>query len=231
MCRTRFVVVHRLAATQAPPDMLDGGFPFLCLSLYPRCADKTAAPASATLEPMKIRRSLVLVGAVLLAPGAHAVDLSPGGVFVQGGVAERATYTATAGVIWPWAWRRESRHGEVTGITEAFISHWNARGADGRHSLTQVGLLPMFRYRGDHGRSAWFVEGGIGISLMDQTYTTPTKQFSTRFNFVDVVGVGRSFGPQRGRELSLRVTHVSNAGIKKPNPGENLLQLRYAVLF
>ena len=119
----------------------------------------------------------------------------------------------------------------VTGITEAYVSHWNARGAGGRRSFTQLGLTPMFRYRGDHGRSAWFVEAGIGISVIDPVYTTNAKQFSSRFNFVDVAGVGRSFGPQGQRELSLRVAHVSNCGIKSPNPGENFLQLRYAVLF
>jgi lipid A 3-O-deacylase len=66
---------------------------------------------------------------------------------------------------------------------------------------------------------------------MDRLYNTPTKQFSTRFNFVDNIGVGRSFGAQRQRELDLRVVHMSNGSIKHPNPGENFLQLRYAVMF
>jgi len=48
---------------------------------------------------------------------------------------------------------------------------------------------------------------------------------------VDVAGVGRSFGADRRRELSLRLSHSSNAGIKEPNPGETFLQLRYAVKF
>ncbi len=176
---------------------------------------------------MNTPRFVMLAGAAALSVGAHAMELSPGGFFVQGGVAEHATYIVTAGVVWPWSWRREIRNGELTGITEAFISHWSARGGDGRQSLTQLGLLPMLRYRGDRGRSDWFIEGGIGVSVMDQTY----KGFSTRFNFIDVIGVGRSFGPQQRRELSLRLSHESNGGIKKPNPGENLLQLRYAMMF
>jgi hypothetical protein len=31
--------------------------------------------------------------------------------------------------------------------------------------------------------------------------------------------------------VGLRLSHVSNAGIKEPNPGENFLQLRYARSF
>jgi lipid A 3-O-deacylase len=66
---------------------------------------------------------------------------------------------------------------------------------------------------------------------MDRKFRTQDKEFSTAFNFVDVIGVGRSIGADRRQELSLRISHISNAGIKKPNPGEEFLQLRYAVMF
>jgi len=180
---------------------------------------------------MKTPRLPLLVCASALSLCAHAIDLRPGGVFVQGGVAEHASFSATVGVMWPWSWRSEMAGGEWTGISEAFASYWSARAAGGRESFTQLGLLPLLRYRFAKGSSGWFLEGGIGISAMDTMYRTTDKQFSTRFNFVDVVGVGRSFGAQRARELSLRLSHISNGGIKKPNPGENFLQLRYAVLF
>ena len=217
---------------QAAPDIVEVQFPFLCLSLFAEVAGQTGVRACATLKRMTTRSFLMLAPAAVLALGAHAMELAPAGFFVQGGVAERATYTVTAGVVWPWSWRREiGNSGELTGITEGFVSHWSARGADDRQSLTQIGVLPMLRYRGERGRSAWFIEGGIGVSVMDRIYATPDKQFSTRFNFVDVIGVGRSFGPQQRREVSLRISHVSNAGIKNPNPGENLLQLRYAAMF
>jgi lipid A 3-O-deacylase len=38
-------------------------------------------------------------------------------------------------------------------------------------------------------------------------------------------------GQQRQHELQLRLEHVSNAGIKEPNPGANFVQLRYALHF
>lgn len=121
--------------------------------------------------------------------------------------------------------------GELTAATEAFASHWSGRGAGEPVTFTQVGLVPLLRYRFSAGRSDWFMEAGIGIALTDRPYRTDQKQFSTRFNFVDMAGVGRSFGAQRRQEISLRIAHTSNANIKKPNPGQDFLQLRYAALF
>ena len=173
----------------------------------------------------------MLAWAGLLPLGTHAIDLVPRGAFVEAGVAEHSSYSATAGLIWPWSWRSQALGGELTATTEAYVSRWSGHGAERRVSFTQLGLVPLLRYRFGHGRSDWFVEAGIGISVMDKMYRIPQKQFSTRFNFVDVAGMGRSFGPQRRHELSLRLAHISNADIRKPNPGENFLQLRYAALF
>ena len=76
-----------------------------------------------------------------------------------------------------------------------------------------------------------FAEAGIGISAMDKRFVTATKELSTSLNFVDVIGVGRSLGTVRPQELGLRIQHVSNAGIKSPNPGHNFVMLRYSASF
>ena len=122
--------------------------------------------------------------------GVQAMDLAPRGVFAGAGAATRDTDSLTVGAIWPWAWRKQAGSGELSAITEAYVSYWRARAAAGRQSFTQIGLVPMFRYRPEQGRSAWFGEAGIGISTMDRVYNTPNKQFSTRFNFVDTIGAG-----------------------------------------
>ena len=197
---------------------------------------RTAQPAFATLRPMKLyRRLLNPVAAIslgLTACGSSmAMDWRPRGAFVQGGLGEHVL-SATVGVIWPWEWRRKGWGGEWSVQTEAFVSHWRAEAFDGgRQGFTQVGLAPTLRLRFDQGRSAWFVEGGIGLTLLDKDYHTPNKQFSTRFNFIDTLAVGRNFGERGQHELSLRAVHISNASIKRPNPGENFLQLRYATRF
>ncbi len=47
----------------------------------------------------------------------------------------------------------------------------------------------------------------------------------------DHLAAGWQFGPRRDHELTLRIQHFSNAGIRHPNPGENFVQLRYARRF
>ena len=179
----------------------------------------------------KLLPSLVVIAAALLALSPVAAqDLRPAGYYVQGGGGEDRTYNATVGLTWPWLWRRDLMGIELGGLTEAYVSHWSAVGPDGRRGFTQVGLVPMLRLRLDRG-SPWFAEAGIGISAMDKRFVTSTKELSTSLNFVDVVGVGRSFGTVRPQELGLRIQHVSNAGIKSPNPGHNFVMLRYSASF
>lgn len=176
-------------------------------------------------------RLLVVAASIFPCFSACAADLMPQGAFVEGGIASGSGYSVTAGALWPWAWRGQVGSAQATASTEAFVSHWNSRSHGQRQSITQVGLVPLIRLRPDLGRSPWFLEGGIGISVMDTAYLAHGKRFGTRFNFVDVFGVGLSLGPNRQREVSLRMTHVSNANIKKPNPGETFLQVRYTATF
>ena len=77
----------------------------------------------------------------------------------------------------------------------------------------------------------WFVEAGLGGYVSSKLYESRDKRFSTAFNFGTHIGVGYLFGEQLKNEISLRLEHHSNAGIKHPNPGDNFLQLRYARRF
>lgn len=157
---------------------------------------------------------------------APAQALRPLGFFAQFGVADEVT-AATAGLIWNPGWNALPAAWSV--YFEASLSRWNSRGGypSDHGVLTQVGLIPVFRWRADQGRSAWFWEGGIGATVTSSVYRTAGKRFSTSFNFGDHVGVGYSFGTAKGNEVALRIEHFSNAGIKHPNPGQNFVQLRY----
>jgi hypothetical protein len=178
---------------------------------------------------MKWQAALVATTLVVAGSGLHAQDWRPTSAFIaQGGVTAHGNYSVTAGVSWPWNWQRHGGRGEWSGYTEVFASHWNSKVSGGHMSFTQLGAVPVFRYRFAEGRSPWFLEGGIGVSYMDRLYQRGPKRFSTQWNFYDTVGVGRSFGARNEHEIALRLSHISNAGFKEPNPGENFLQLRYA---
>ena len=159
---------------------------------------------------------------------AQASVVTPDAVFVQLGAASD-TYGATAGLNWNWGRELALGNAHIAGYWEASVSQWSYPSADVRRTagLIQLGLIPVFRWRPDQGQSPWFFDAGIGATLTTVAYQTDRKRFSTRFNFGDHLAVGRSFGPLRAHEFSLRLEHFSNAGIKQPNPGENFFQLRY----
>lgn len=120
--------------------------------------------------------------------------------------------------------------GRLTLAVDAYYSRWRAEPWPGdRDRFTQVGLVPMFRWRFDEGRSPVFVEAGIGASYLVDGYRTRDKTFGSRWNFSDHLGVGVNFGAQRRHELGIYLKHVSNAGLADPNPGETFYLLRYGV--
>lgn len=172
-----------------------------------------------------------LCGALAVS-NALAEGLRPEALFVQGGGGQSGLRVAGVGLLWPWSWRAQAVGGEWTLQTELFASHWSARAAGGgREGYTQIGLVPLLRYRLDNGLSNWFVEGGIGLSVTDSQFATPARTLGTEWNFSDNLALGRNFGEQGRHEVSLRWQHTSNAGIKKPNPGLDLLMLRYSTRF
>jgi lipid A 3-O-deacylase len=177
-----------------------------------------------------MRLRCVFASMVLATGPVLAADWAPRSAFLaEGGVTVHGTYSVTAGVSWALPWQRASRAGQWTAALEGMISYWSARQpGGGRAGFTQLALVPVARYRFDNGRSPWFAEGGIGLSFTNRIYETDRKRFSTRFNFHDDIGVGRSFGANWENEIGVRFTHVSNAGIRHPNPGENFIQLRYS---
>jgi len=164
-----------------------------------------------------------------LAPAAATPSLQPDRVFLQQADSARSR-SSTAGLIWDLAWTRDWGGGQLSSYVEAAIARWSVENAEGGRdtaAVTQVGLTPVLRWQAEG--SPWFVEGGIGLNLIGPTYRAGRKRFSTAFNFGDHLAVGRGFGPGQRQELALRLQHFSNAGIKKPNPGEDFVQLRWSI--
>ncbi|WP_295958487.1 acyloxyacyl hydrolase [Rhodoferax sp.] len=164
---------------------------------------------------------------------ARAAEPTGPSVYLEGGQTVQQgsdTRMVTIGLRLPV--QRTFWDGRVTLAWDLYLSDWKADALPGvRSQFSQIGLVPMFRYRFDAGQSPWFVEGGVGVSYLDESYQTANKSFSTQWNFSDHLGVGRSFGVERRQELGLYVKHVSNAGLRRPNPGETFVLLRYAYAF
>lgn len=176
-----------------------------------------------------------LPAAALLALAASspclAADWKPDAFYVQGGGSQDRATSATVATVWDFDWAHTWWKMEATAQLEAFASVWRAPDFDhGHQRFGQVGVLPVLRLRLRNGDSRFFLDAGIGVSTMDRLYITPTKQFSSKFNFFDVVGLGYSFDGGR-QEIGLRYAHISNGGLRHPNPGEDFLLLRYVRRF
>jgi len=87
-------------------------------------------------------------------------------------------------------------------------------------TVQDLGLTPTFRYGHEHG--AYF-DFGIGFHVLSETRISSTTDFSTKFQFGDHLGIGYRYDRY---DFSVRAQHLSNAGIRNPNPGINFLQVR-----
>ena len=109
---------------------------------------------------------------------------------------------------------------------EASVSQWLVK----QHKdVVEVGYSPVLRlYRNappEQGR--FFAEASIGLRLLSRTQVTADKNVSSAFQFSDMLGMGYQWGRDAQHTVGLRYQHISNAGIKKPNPGMDFGVLYY----
>lgn len=181
----------------------------------------------------KAWKALLFATATVTFSCAHASE--PCTPWVQLGESWRTrTQSATVGIVCPWKQTPSWLGAPASGHWEAALGHWRIREhseAHGRSSATLVSITPVLRWRWAD-RGAAFVEAGIGLGLIAPIYQAQGRRFSTRFNFADHLALGWQFQPGAGvREVSLRVQHYSNAGIRQPNPGEDFVQIRLVWAF
>ena len=152
---------------------------------------------------------------------------------LSGGVAKEAD-VKKLGVIAGWTraaplwqgdtWRLRLRH-------EVELAAWDVPKA---RDLIEFGYSPVLRLErplaGGNGR-VFFVEGSIGARLLSHRRVSPDHVSGSAFQFSDVLGVGLQWGRAARSTLGLRYQHLSNLGLKKPNPGMDFVQLYYTHRF
>jgi len=104
-----------------------------------------------------------------------------------------------------------------------YITTLNNRGLLG---ISPVGLRYNFT---SPGRLAPFIEGQLGVAYAD----IPKHIQGTRFSFTESAGLGLRYfvSGRTAFELSGRFRHLSNAGIKEPNPGINEVYVLFGVSY
>ncbi len=158
-----------------------------------------------------MRRILAALAAALTVTSAHAVD----SISAEYGVGTRGVDEWRVGVQWlqepSWLvgtnWRL---------YWDATIGNWSSDTG----ALQDAGLTPTLRYGHEHGL---YVDGGIGYHVLSERRISSNIGFSTKFQFGDHLGVGYRSSRY---DVSMRLQHLSNAGIRNPNPGINFMQVR-----
>lgn len=167
------------------------------------------------------------LGAAVTNATAGAFDLS-----LVAGVAQ-TDHVRKLGVVAGWSsgeplwqgeeWRLALRH-------EVELAVWRAPRA---RDLVEFGYAPVFRLERPLGSAGalFFIEGSIGVHVLSHRSVSPARRFGSAWNFSDVLGLGWQFGEGGRHTVGLRLQHLSNGGIKKPNPGINFGQVYYRVRF
>jgi lipid A 3-O-deacylase len=158
---------------------------------------------------------------------ASSAALAVDGVSIEAGRGNDRVNMARIGAQWNWkqTWKLDNNW-QLGGYTDASIGTWhaNTRAPGQNASLIDIGLTPTLRLSRSSG-SGPFAEIGLGTHLISHTAIT-SRTFSTAVQFGTHLGAGYRFGNKQAFELGLRVQHLSNAAIKRPNGGINFAQLR-----
>lgn len=182
---------------------------------------------------MFIQKILVAAAAILAAQSGFAADDK----LIDSAYGEFGTGSkirmVRAGVTSDWSQQWFKSNGtHLSGYWDASFGAWRGTQANnipGKHqNLVDIGFTPVFRYQAD-SKKGFYVEGGIGVHLLSETYNNNDDGLSTAFQFGDHVGVGYVFANKW--EVSTKLQHFSNGGIKKPNSGVDYIVVKAAYHF
>jgi hypothetical protein len=183
----------------------------------------------AFMSPHKIFWKPMLAVAALLAmqPGFAADQLADSAAVEVGTGAKVQLIRFSAQKDWQKVWFVSKNGYQLSGYWDLNLGQWRGnayQNVSGRHqNITVVGLTPVFRYERPDKRG-WFAEAGIGVALFSELYNNDDNRLSTSFQFGDHIGAG--YVLDNKWELSARIQHYSNGGIKQPNSGVNLFLIK-----
>lgn len=184
------------------------------------CGANRPVFATATL------RRAALSAALLLAAGltqAQAAELSALWGIDKGDEYRNVTLALQSAPLWQ---HDLFAHTRLDVVLEASLGRVSSSTGPGDSHLIHAGLTPFARW--------WFtpqtaMELGIGANVFSGTYIGG-KRISTAFQFGDSIGLLHRFTGTPWT-LGARLTHYSNADIKRPNPGQDYLQVRLGYSF
>jgi lipid A 3-O-deacylase len=155
---------------------------------------------------------------------AQSPLLEVSSISFSGGVGHRPEGLQIYRLGLQWDWEQcwfNTAYAYLTGYWDLDFTYMHANSFPrSNDNVATVSFVPMFRIQ-MHPFSntiAPFFQGGVGPALVTHV-NFGNINISTAYQFDDRVGFGIRFGGNQQYELSYMYNHLSNAGIKKPNPG------------
>ena len=117
---------------------------------------------------------------------------------------------------WQVKWLK-NRTGYVNGYFELSYNQWKGD----RDTTHAVAFSPVFQYAFNPGDRDWYpyIEGGIGVAYLDD-YFIDDRNLSSNLQFEDRIGLGFRY---KSFDLNFRYMHYSNASLKQPNEGIDIM--------
>lgn len=121
----------------------------------------------------------------------------------------------------------ESKTGNLSVYYELSLNYWKYND----ESVKGIAFSPVFIYEfSGLDTITPYLEAGIGVAYISQK-TIGNRDLSSHFQFEDRVGLGVKFGEHKTHDLGFKYLHYSNAGIKEPNEGIDILMCTYTYSF
>lgn len=116
-------------------------------------------------------------------------------------------------------------------VYEAYLDRTTSRFRYAPHRSTYaLGGLVLARWFWPRNEKGWGMYGGIGMGL--QVAEFRTRDLNSTINSTPVLDIGGTFeSGSREYLVGLRLLHISNAGTRGPNQGQNQLLLTLGVRF
>lgn len=170
--------------------------------------------------------ALLFAGLAATAP-AMAVD----GYIVEIGGASNIQSLRT-GMIRQWTeqWFPEG-HWHLTGYWEATLAYLNSDDSKGK-SAADASFAPVFRFRPNAlGGAQPYWDLALGLHLLSTQKLDAKHDLGSPLLLAPLVGVGVTFGEKSQYDLGYRFQHLTNFGIKEPDDGLSLHQVRLTYLY
>ena len=160
-------------------------------------------------------RSLIAAALLCASASAQALDSV---AFVYGEGNHAGVY---AGELRTDEWRRWplGSRWQLSAYGMGSIGYWRAREETVHKELWDFGLAPVLRLEKPREGAMPYFEASLGVHMLSGRHINGNREFSTNFQFGEYVAAGLAFGARHQYGVDLRLHHVSNGGIRNPNPG------------